>query len=297
MAGFRVTERAIAGRVLVGLQRNLDRLGVTQQQLSSGKMISKASDSPGGTVSAMQFRADIANQQQYSRNVDDGLGWLGAADTALDQVIDHVNRVRSLVVANGSAGTGQSYDARDAMAAEVEGLRNSMIGVANTNYLDRPIFGGTVNGNVAYNPLTGAYVGDTGQVSRSIGDNTKVRVAINGPAAFGSGNQQLFSMLSNIASGLRNGTLNTATTLTALDDAASRLQTAMSSLGARYNQLDRARQTADDRAMSLQIQLSNVEDVDLPKTITDLQLQQTAYQAALAAASRVVQPSLVDFVR
>ena len=57
------------------------------------------------------------------------------------------------------------------------------------------------------------------------------------------------------------------------------------------------RQAADDRVIDLNSQLSNVEDIDLPKTITDLQLQQTAYQAALAATAKVVQPSLVDFLR
>jgi flagellar hook-associated protein 3 FlgL len=68
-------------------------------------------------------------------------------------------------------------------------------------------------------------------------------------------------------------------------------------VGARYNQLTQARQAADDKVLSLTSQLSDVEDIDLPKTLTDLQLQQTAYQAALAAAGRVVQPSLVDFLR
>jgi flagellar hook-associated protein 3 FlgL len=43
--------------------------------------------------------------------------------------------------------------------------------------------------------------------------------------------------------------------------------------------------------------VSDVEDIDLPKTISDMQLQQVAYQAALAAGAKVVQPSLVDFLR
>jgi flagellar hook-associated protein 3 FlgL len=82
-----------------------------------------------------------------------------------------------------------------------------------------------------------------------------------------------------------------------IDQAASALHAAQSSVGARYNQLTQARQAADDKVLDLTSQLSDVEDIDLPKTITDMQLQQTAYQAALAAASKVVQPSLVDFLR
>jgi flagellar hook-associated protein 3 FlgL len=57
------------------------------------------------------------------------------------------------------------------------------------------------------------------------------------------------------------------------------------------------RQTADDRVISLKGQLSEVEDIDLPQTIMDVKLQETAYQAALAASARVIQPSLMDFLR
>ncbi len=49
--------------------------------------------------------------------------------------------------------------------------------------------------------------------------------------------------------------------------------------------------------LSLKSTLSGVEDIDLPKTIMDLQLQQTTYQAALSATAKVLQPSLMDFLR
>jgi flagellar hook-associated protein 3 FlgL len=54
---------------------------------------------------------------------------------------------------------------------------------------------------------------------------------------------------------------------------------------------------ANDKVDNLTQQLSDVEDIDLPQTITDMQLQQTAYQAALAAGAKVVQSSLIDFLR
>lgn len=43
--------------------------------------------------------------------------------------------------------------------------------------------------------------------------------------------------------------------------------------------------------------LSSVERADLPRVIVDLQLHPTAYRASLAASARVVQPSLLDFLR
>jgi flagellar hook-associated protein 3 FlgL len=37
--------------------------------------------------------------------------------------------------------------------------------------------------------------------------------------------------------------------------------------------------------------------VDLPATIVELQMQEVAYQAALGATARAIQPSLMDFLR
>jgi flagellar hook-associated protein 3 FlgL len=43
--------------------------------------------------------------------------------------------------------------------------------------------------------------------------------------------------------------------------------------------------------------LSTVENADLAQSAVELQLQEVAYQAALSATSRVIQPSLLDFLR
>jgi flagellar hook-associated protein 3 FlgL len=75
------------------------------------------------------------------------------------------------------------------------------------------------------------------------------------------------------------------------------MQAQLADVGARYNRLVQLGQTATNRAADLQTSLSDVEDIDLPKTIMELQLQQTAYQVALAAAAKVLQPSLQDFLR
>jgi flagellar hook-associated protein 3 FlgL len=293
---FRVTERSIATNVLTGLQGNLSRLGDTQQRLSSGKQINRPSDSPIGTVASMQYRSEIATTRQYSRNADDGVGWLGTADTALSSVVDLVNRARDQVLQGMSAGSAGTQDAREALATEIDNLRNQAIGLANSTYLDRPVFGGTTAGRAAYDS-NGGYIGDSGTVQRTVGPNLKVRVDSDGNAVFGSGSSSVFKVLADVADDLRNNPSALKADLDRIDQVSGTLHAAQSSVGARYNQLTQARQAADDKVLSLTSQLSDVEDIDLPKTLTDLQLQQTAYQAALAAAGRVVQPSLVDFLR
>src|SRR5690348_16990287 len=94
----RVTQRSIATHTLAGLQGNLSRLGDLQQKLSSGKQISKPSDSPTDTVAAMQMRSQISGNTQWSRNAADGIGWLGTIDQTLSSAMDSARRARDLTV-------------------------------------------------------------------------------------------------------------------------------------------------------------------------------------------------------
>jgi flagellar hook-associated protein 3 FlgL len=296
MPGFRVTERSMASNTLANLQVNLSRNQQLQEQLSSGKLITKASDSPGGAVIAMQHRADMATLNQYSRNADDGMGWLNMADTALTSASTQMNRARELVLSGLSSGSAGSTEAREAIALEVDNIRESMINLANTTYLDRPVFGGSTSGTIAYDK-NGVYQGDDGKINRTISGNATVRVDTGGDDIFGAGGGNVFHLLGQIADDLLNDPAGLQADLGEVDTAQKRIQAGLSGVGSRYNQVSEMQQTAQNRVLDLRAQLSDVEDIDLPKTITELALQQTAYQAALAATAKVIQPSLVDFLR
>lgn len=294
-SSFRVTERSLATTTLHGLQNSLARLGATQQQLSSGKQISRPSDSPTGTIAAIGIRSDMRQLQQYARNADDGKGWLDTVDGTLTDASAMVHQARNLVLQGLSSGA-VGPAARDALAIEVDRLRESLIGLANTTYLDRPIFGGTTPGAIAYD-ASGSYVGDAGSVRRTVGEGVKVRVDTPASATFGTGSTQLFTVLADISAHLRGDSASLGADLGRLDTAMDRVHAQLADVGARYNVVAQLGQAASDRTTELQAALSDVEDIDLPKTITEFQLGQAAYQAALGATARVVQSSLLDFLR
>jgi flagellar hook-associated protein 3 FlgL len=296
MVSIRVTERSIATNVLANLQGNISKLGDLQNRLSSGKQLTKPSDAPGDAVLAMQYRSDVTSLQQYSRNADDGVAWLNTADTALTSAVEQVNRAKELVLSGMSSGSGGSQDARNAIALEMDNIRESVLNLANTQYLDRPVFGGTTTGQIAYND-DGTYAGDNGQVLRTVSPSAKIRVDTSGDEVFGTGNNQVFDLLKKISDDLRNDPTQLEDDLGKLNQATTTMQAGLSSVGARVNRLTQLQNYADSRVIDLNSQVSSVEDIDLPKTITELTLQQTAYQAALAATAKVVQPSLVDFLR
>jgi flagellar hook-associated protein 3 FlgL len=294
----RVTQRSIATHTLAGLQGNLSRMAEIQQQLSSGKQISRPSDSPTGTVAAMQMRGEIRDNEQWSRNAADGIGWLGTIDQALTSSMASARRARDLTLTGLNSGA-LSANAAEALAAEVDQIREGLMGFANTRYLDRPVFGGTTGGAQAYD-ASGTYVGPavSPPILRTVGANATVRVDQTGPEVFGPAGADVFKVLDDISAALRSGNQAALSTgLGDLDTAMNRISGKLAEVGAGYNRLEQMQSAADDRVISLKTSLSDVEDIDLPATIVELNLAQVAQQAALAATQRVITPSLADFLR
>ena len=299
---MRITQRAVAQTALQGLNRNLSELGKLQEQLTSGKVVSKPSDSPTGVNRSMQIRKDQAATEQQARNISDAQSWMETTDSALTTMLAQVRKVRDLTVqaANDAAMTGSS---RTAIATEVAALRESLLGLANENVDGRPVFGGITSGSQAYR-TDGTWVGvgsadGTGVVpiNRRISNDEQVRIDVTGPEAFGPAGDDLFALVGRIAGNVTGDPAALDDDLADLDVAIDRLLTATSTVGARAARVETAAQVNTDRQLSLAKQLTAVEDVDLPKTIMTLQMQQVTYQAALQATAQVIQPSLVDFLR
>jgi flagellar hook-associated protein 3 FlgL len=295
---LRVTPRTAQRIALDGLGANLSRMTKLQEKMASGKQINRPSDSPIATVSAMQYRSDIRRNEQFSRNANDGLNWLGIADETLTGLMTTVGRVRELVIRGKNASMGQSE--RGNIAAEIATLKDTLIGLANVKYLDRPIFAGNADVPNAYD-ATGSFQGQANDfVERRIGPNMKVRVNTTGPEVFGVENGvdgSLFEVVQKIVTDLTSDPTALDADLDLIDQRVVDLQNELGGIGARYHQVEGMRDRADDTNITLTNGLSEIENIDLPRTIVDLQLQEVAYQSALAATARVIQPSLVDFLR
>ena len=291
---FRVTHQAISRQALSNLQRNLVRVGDLQDQVSSLKRIRKPSDDPVGTVSALKFRSQVGRHEQLERNLDDASAWLNTIDSALQGVLEHVNRARDLGIQGRNASLG--LPEREALADEIDQLRQGVLSLANVKYLDRPVFAGNAQVQSAYD-LTGAYLGDDGVVERSIAPGQRLPVNVTGDAVFGPAGTSVFEALTALSTALRTDPAQIDTAFADLEVATERILGELADVGARGRRVDdmksRIALTTDD----LRSSLTEVEDVDITKALIDLNVQQTAYQAALAATSRAIQPSLVDFLR
>jgi flagellar hook-associated protein 3 FlgL len=291
----RITQRAVTLTSLQGLNRNLDSLAKLQQQLTSGKAISRPSDSPTGTNSAMQTRTEQAAVAQQSRNVTDAKAWLEQGGSTLMEMMDVVKRVRDLALQGSNAATSPA--SQQALATEVTSLREGLLSMANTQVMGRPLFGGVTAGQKAYDAAGGFLGNDGAEVVRRISDSELLRVDISGPESFGTGTGNLFAVVGRIATNLTGNPAGLQADLAELDAVFQKMQGAVADVGARGARLEQAEQVNLDRQLTLRARLGSFEDIDLPKTIMDVQMKQTGYEAALAATAKAISPTLMDYLR
>ncbi|MBB3676500.1 flagellar hook-associated protein FlgL [Modestobacter versicolor] len=310
---MRITQRSVATTSLQGLNQNLAAISKLQQQLTSGRTINKPSDDPTGTNAAMQTRQEIAGATQHARNISDGLGVLNITDSTLQNMIAQVHTVKDRAL-TGSNDGALSEAARSAIATEVRGIRESLLGLANTQVQGHPVFGGVTSGTTAYDPATGAYVGfrapagpldTTVMVNRQVAEGDTIRVDITGLEAFGVTSaagvtpvtRDLFQIVGDIADHVVNDPAKLAADMTALDAALGGMLKAATDIGTRTNRMETAKQVNADLQLTLTSRSADIENVDLAKTIMNLQMQQTGYEAALGATAKAIQPTLLDFLR
>jgi len=291
MIGNRVTQRMLSDNALRGLQANLTRNASLQNQLSSGRLVSRPSDNPGAAVSSMQLRSQQRMDTQYLDNIDNANGRLNVIDSALTDISNLVQRAKTLVVNAQDQSLPQA--SRDALAAELTVIQQGVTDSYNTQWLGRPVFGGTVQGSQAIDS-NGVYVGNDAPVTARVARQVSVRIDISGSA---SAANTLPKLLLDSAANIRAGAIDVDLLQDQLDTITQTILTAHGDIGARGAQVLSTKSRVDNEQLDLKTRISNNEDVDLPKAILELQASSVAYQASLGAAGKILQTSLLDYLR
>jgi flagellar hook-associated protein 3 FlgL len=298
---MRVTQGMMVRGVLKNLSQNLSLIDKYNTQLGTGKKVSRPSDDPSTTSLQMRLHSELRRIEQYRENVGAGITWLENTDAALEEAGAVLHRLRDLAVQGANGHLDQ--DSLNAIADEVNGLLNHLVQVGNTNIGGKYIFAGTrtlvaplqavydAGGNV-----TGVqYKGDSGSIEFEVSGGTSVKINI--PAS------DVFSDVIDAAIRLRDRLLAgdhaavSSDSLAELDAAMDLILRQRSTVGAKVNRFELTESRLGETALNAERLLSNVESVDVAEVVMKLSLQQTVYEALLNVGSRVIQPTLLDFMR
>jgi flagellar hook-associated protein 3 FlgL len=309
----RITQASASILMVADLQSGLSQLTQLQEEAATGKAINQPSDNPAGTSEVLSLNAQLGRFQQYSSNISDGQSWLNTADTTLGSVVKALDQVQTDVL-SGANGSAQSAGGNQALSQEVLSIKQQILSLASSTYNNRPIFSGTYgvspypqgsasgvsdptsssyDANVAY-----AYAGSSSPVTRVVAPGQTVNVSLTGQQVFGSGPTSVFALLDTVSQDLASGntTALSGTDLSQLQAALNTVTQSQGTVGAMGTSLASDAVQVSGKVTAMQGQVSTLTDASEDQVVTELDLQETSYQAALETTAKIIQPSLVQFL-
>jgi flagellar hook-associated protein 3 FlgL len=249
-------------------------------------------------------RSTLATVGQYTDNIKQGRTRLEFTEQTLKLVDDVVQQARR--IAQEKSGDGVTAAERALAAEAVKEIYDQVLQLANSKLNGRYIFSGDRTDTAAFTRDAGynaTYNGDAGSSRIPIADNVEVRVDADGTNYFGgrvpnNGGVDIFNELRDLIDGLQNSdSAQIRATVDPLEDAHVQIMNKRSEAGPKLYRLQATEEHWTNVKNTVQAAIGREEDVDVAQAIIELKSLETAYQSTMAAASRIIQPSLVNFLK
>ena len=304
MPTLRVTQGLMVMRALNNLNTQTRRLLPLQEQLATGQKVNAPSDGPLAVRRAINIRAAITRNEQYLTNISSAGPQLLETVTAVQTVVSSMQRAHELTIqgANGTYSQAQLDD----IAIEVDQILEGVIGQANHQTNGKYVFGGTrtlvppfdVTRDAQGRITAVTYQGNNENVEIAVAEGISVVANEPGSNVF-QATQDVFQLLIDIRDNLLAGDQESLQTdrLVEIKEVQDQLLMSEARVGATQNRLERLTNNLYEHIQQLRETYSDNVDADYAETVINLNAQTNAFQAALSAAARVIQPSLLDYVR
>lgn len=297
----RITNNMIINNFLANFTRSQKSLNKYMEQLTTGEKFSRISDEPIYAVKAMKLETILQFNEKYIENAEEGINWLNVTDKALDDVVKTLRKLRDSAVraANGSL----TPDDRQKIQQEVLQLKEHLIDVANSRYGNAYIFNGTETKLQPYvnaastdpdDYLANGSVSD-GKLTREVGAGIIIDINVTGAEI---GFAQIFAGLQAFSDALEDDDTETLQTMMGtIDKHIESVLGARAQVGSRQNRLELTVDRFESQEIAYADILNNTKGVDIAETIMKLKNEENVYRIALATGARIIQPTLMDFLR
>jgi len=294
---------------LANLQIIQNRMSTDEQQLSSGLRVSVASDAPDQISEILQTRAQISGLQQTQENLSTVGSVVTSGESAIQQAIQLLDTATTL--ATGAAGTTTTAAQRLASAPQVEGILEQMVSLSQTAVAGQYVFSGDQSTQPTYsvNLANGNGVnqlsqpGAPGQIDDANG--VPISTGLTAQQIFDAGDtgtgvypsNNVFAAVNGLLTALQtNNVPNVQQALTNIQSASAYLNNQSSFYGGVQDTITAANNSASQTIVTLQQQLSNLQDADATSAALDLTSDQTDEQAAMAAEGQLKPQSLFTYL-
>jgi flagellar hook-associated protein 3 FlgL len=194
------------------------------------------------------------------------------------------------------------------MAAEITQLREQMVQIGNSDFNGNYLFNGQKTDVPPYTSATaGTDTTDKGVFRLNVSPTSSVPVSITGEQIFGPADTaatapgtstNVFSVLNDIANDMKgNDQAALLKDIDRIQTVSDNISTQRAEIGARTNRFNLIVSRIQDQTTGLKQLRSNIDDVDIAKVITDLKTAESVQQAALSTGARLIQNSIIDFIK
>ncbi|MCH8267770.1 MAG: flagellar hook-associated protein FlgL [Acidobacteria bacterium] len=271
------------------------------QEIASGRRVNTLSDDPSAAALSVQNRMESGETDQFLRNMSGLRAQLQVADTTMNEVVLALTRAITLGV-QGANGV-LSADNRLAVAQEVRGIQQQLVGLANVTFQGNYIFSGTAVTTQPFvfdgaEPSGVRYDGNTVVNSVEIATGQTLSVQLPGSQIFSDPAADVLQAIQDLITALESGTsTDVANATSQVESAFDHVNTERAFFGTTLNRLEATESFLNRERIELSWQENDLVGADLAATITNLAQRETARNALLATTARIAQLNLFDFLR
>jgi len=297
---MRITQNYSIHSLLRQVNDTRERINTLQRNLATGKRINQISDDPYKIESVLRYKKVLKQTEQFKNNINQALDYMDFTSSVLNDAGDILASLKQIAIQGTNDLENSEFDAH---ANQVDGLLKELVNIANKKFKDRYIFGGT---NTSQTPFTlnadlSSVIanpnGIDGSLRVEVGNGKIEKYNLSGNDVF-NGNVDVFQVVLNLRDAFRNRDTNAISNAVGeLDSALNQVLQQNTIIGSKIQRFNTMLNQYDLEEIKLQAFLSKLEDTDMAKAITDLQMEQTALQTSLQVLAQTLNISLVDFIK
>ena len=324
---MRITNASMVRSHLYDTQNNLTNMSKINQQISTGKVINTVSDDPHKAIKIMNINNEIKYTEKYNYNIDESVGWMNTTDGALDNVGNLLGEIKETIlkVGNGTYSQNEMKSLNEDMNEKIKQLADTL----NSTHGGKYLFGGS---SVDDAPITvienpdgtvklefskdrnGQTIPNTDDLKADIssGINIDYNISVGEILNIKDGNGNTVNLLdeinnlSTLMNDIANGDEQTAAKAkeTLLNDTKGKIDTLFdhvvnerTSLGVRVSTAEKIKELNDEDILNIQDVPSKTQDTDVVEKFIELKSAEMIYQASIQVGAKLIQPTILDYIR
>jgi flagellar hook-associated protein 3 FlgL len=296
--GIRINPDLIS-TMLAGVTLDQQQEDQAIAELSSGRKVNQPSDDPAAEAGFIVNNAQASAVNSYLSNVSSLQATMQEADSTLNSVVTALTQAISLGV-QGANGTLNQNDL-NAIAQQVNGIQQQILGYANQSFQGNYLFAGTAVNVQPFvadssSPSGVKYVGNSRVNNVEIGDGQAVPANLPGSQLFTAPGSDVFQALADLSSALQSGS-NIPAAETEVQNAFNYVNTQRTFYDTTLSRLNTATSFLNDENLQLSQEENNLVGADMASAASQLTQADTDLDATLEAGGQISQLSLLNYLQ